>query len=66
MLPVYLEVVYLIMGTCFFTIWLEFFKQDASLTVEERPQSMVTLVVATIFWPLVVPIAYLELILKKM
>lgn len=69
----FLLVNYGIMGTILFTTWLEFFKQDtidslsiliftfSILTLTEK----VTLVVATLLWPLVVPLAYLELISKN-
>lgn len=64
---VFLVVFYLLMSTCFFTIWLEFFKRDmiASLSLQKKCLAWVTLIVATIFWPVVVPIAYLELLLGK-
>lgn len=64
---VFLVVFYLLMATCFFTIWLEFFKEDtsASLSLQEKCLGWGILSVATIFWPVVVPIAYLELLLGK-
>jgi hypothetical protein len=48
------------MGTILFFTWLEFFKQD---TIDFLV--VATLVVATLLWPLVVPLAYLELISKN-
>lgn len=64
MILVHLVVVYLLMSTRFLTIWLEFFRRDSSLSSQEKHLSWVTLVVATIFWPIVVPLAYLELLIK--
>jgi hypothetical protein len=55
----YLLLTYLLMGTFLFITWLSFFKQDTSFL------SILTLVVATLLWPLVVPLAYLELISKN-
>ena len=57
-------VVYLITSPYFFTIWLKLFKRDSSLSSLERRLSWVILVVATIFWPIAVPLAYLELLSK--
>lgn len=55
---------YLLMGTILFTTWLEFFQRDTRLVFEEKVLSALTLVVATLLWPLVIPLAYLELIFK--
>lgn len=60
-----LGLVYLLMSTCFFTIWLEFLKRDNRLCLQEKRLSWVVLVVATIFWIVVVPIAYFEVLLAK-
>jgi hypothetical protein len=57
-------VVYLITIPYFFTIWLTLFQRDSSLSSLERYLSWVILVVATIFWPIAVPLAYLELLSK--
>ncbi|MFE1748038.1 hypothetical protein [Coleofasciculus sp. H7-2] len=60
-----IEVIYLLIATTLFTIWLEFFKRDRSWNTEERFSSFITLVVATVFWPLVLPIAYIEVLKTK-
>ncbi|HBB35801.1 MAG TPA: hypothetical protein DDZ80_22250 [Cyanobacteria bacterium UBA8803] len=44
---------------CFLT-WLKVFLKDTELSPQERRASWRVLIVATIFWPLVLPIAYLE------
>jgi hypothetical protein len=56
--------VYLIFGSYFFTIWLKFLKRDTRLSLEDRWLSLVILGIATLLWPIVVPLAYLELLLK--
>ena len=53
---------YLLMASCFLNKWLKLFKQDASMTSEDRLLSRWILVIATISWPIVVPVAYLELL----
>lgn len=57
-----LIVAYLLIGHCFFTSWLEFFHLDTTLSSKERRLSVMILVVAAIAWPIVVPLAYLELL----
>ncbi|MBD1832435.1 hypothetical protein H6F61_06940 [Cyanobacteria bacterium FACHB-472] len=59
------EVIYLLIATTLFTIWLDFFKRDRTWKTQERLPGFVTLVVATIFWPLVLPIAYIEILKSK-
>lgn len=63
--PVFLEVIYLTIATFFFKVWRDLFEQNVNLSSEERQFSKMILLVATIFWPIVVPIAYLELISKS-
>ena len=64
-LPVALVGVYLLMASCFFYSWLKLFKKDTTLSSNERLLSRIVLVIATILWPVVVPIAYLELLKQK-
>lgn len=61
-----LGVVYLLMSGCFFTKWLDFFMKDYSnLSPQDKCLSWVFLVIATLLWLLVVPVAYLELLSKQ-
>jgi Na+/H+ antiporter NhaC len=53
---------YLIMLPIFFGRWLDFMKHDDSLSSNEKFSSWVILIIATILWPIVVPISYLELL----
>ena len=42
--------------------WLGFFIDDKEMTPTQRYLSMFDLILATILWPLIVPLAYLELL----
>jgi hypothetical protein len=53
---------YLVMAYCFLNEWLDFFLADKDMTAEQRSISYVVLGLATTFWPVIVPIAYLELL----
>jgi prolipoprotein diacylglyceryltransferase len=53
---------YLVMAYCFLTTWLNFFREDDKMTSEQRILSSIILVLGTVFWPVVVPFAYLELL----
>ncbi|MBE9215144.1 hypothetical protein IQ247_21175 [Plectonema cf. radiosum LEGE 06105] len=55
-------VFYLIMACCFFVQWLGFFIDDKEMNSAQRYLSMIILALATILWPLIVPLAYLELL----
>ncbi|MCV3215522.1 hypothetical protein OGM63_18720 [Plectonema radiosum NIES-515] len=55
-------IIYLVMAYCFFAEWLHFFLQDEQMNLEQRLFSGIILVIASIFWILVVPFAYLELL----
>lgn len=59
------KIIYLLIAATLFTIWLEFFKRDRTWNTQERLSGFVTLVIATIFWPLVLPIAYIEVLKSK-
>lgn len=57
-------IIYLVMACCLFTQWFDLIQQSGCMTLEQRLLSRVFLILVTIFWPLVVPFAYLELLLK--
>ena len=61
----YLAVVYLLMALFLLNNWLGRYREAGQMTPEERSLSLLTLVVAAIFWPIAVPIAYLELLEKQ-
>lgn len=52
--------IYLSVALYFFWIWLEAFKQEKNIPSQQLHISWLVLIVATIFWPIVVPISYLE------
>lgn len=54
--------IYLAMAQCLLTRWLAFFKADKSMSVDERCLSLMTIIIATIAWPIVVPLSYLKLV----
>lgn len=55
-------IVYLIMASCFFNQWLVFFLADEDMDSQQRFYSTIVLVMATMLWPIIVPLAYLELL----
>ncbi|HEY9809122.1 MAG TPA: hypothetical protein V6D13_07245 [Halomicronema sp.] len=60
-----LGAIYLVSAPCFFKNWLSFFEKEAhTLTAEEKQLSMATLVTASVLWPVVVPLAYMEKVSK--
>lgn len=61
----FFTIFYLAIASCLFTHWQELMQQDVYMTSGQWVVSKVLLVVATIFWPIVVPFAYLELLLKS-
>jgi len=66
LLLITLIVFYIIIAAHFFTTWLKFLEQELrTYSSEDRYLSWVTLIVATILWPVVVPISYLELLKAK-
>ena len=60
-----LIIVYGFIGIRFLRIWLFFWQQDTALSDRDKFSSLAIVVLMTIFWPIVVPLAYLELLEKK-
>jgi hypothetical protein len=54
--------IYLGMAGCFVSEWISFFLADDKMSREQRYISYIILFVSTMFWPVVVPFAYLELL----
>lgn len=63
-LLIFLIAFYVLLAPRFFRSWRLFFEQDTTLSPQERTFSQVVLAIATVFWPVVVPFAYLELLNK--
>jgi hypothetical protein len=53
---------YLAIASLLFRKWLFLFLKDEEMSSSQRSYSGVILLIVTIFWPLVVPFAYLELL----
>lgn len=61
----YCIIYYLLIARSFFTTWLAVFQQDTQLNSEEKFLAIVILILSTVLWPVVLPLAYLELISKN-
>lgn len=55
---------YLLMAIRFFRSWWVFFRQDTDLSTSWAYISIAVIILASAFWPVVVPFAYLELLEK--
>lgn len=55
-------IIYLPGAAHFFRVWYSYFQQDTKLIDQEQIPFLLILLAATICWPIVVPIAYLELL----
>lgn len=60
-----LPVIYLFTSAYFFVTWLIVFKRDSDLSPREQYLSWLVLIVATIIWPITVPIAYQQRMTSK-
>lgn len=58
-----LIIYYLVIAFCLFTQWLELIQKDANSNSQVFYKLL--LIVITIFWPFIVPIAYLELLIRN-
>ena len=47
-----------------FVNWFRLFREDLDLSKSEKHLSIVVIAIATLFWPIVIPFAYLELMEK--
>lgn len=55
-----LPALYLLSALYCFAIWLNVFQQDTDLSELEKRFSIKLLVFASIFWPIVVPVSFIE------
>ncbi len=58
-------VYYLFIARYFFTTWLAILHQDTQLNSEEKFLAIAILLLLTVLWPVVIPVAYLELLSKN-
>jgi hypothetical protein len=63
-LNILLLIAYLFVTSYFFINWLKFFNRSPSLSIEDRFLSVVILIIATLLWPFVVPISFIDELLK--
>ena len=57
--------IYLVIACCLFALWLDLIQQGGYLPLSQQIFSRLFLIFATLLWPLVVPFAYIELLLKS-
>lgn len=55
---------YIVIGSRLFTHWLDIMQRDASIGSNIVP-SIIFLLIVTTLWPIVVPFAYIELLVKS-
>jgi glucan phosphoethanolaminetransferase (alkaline phosphatase superfamily) len=60
-----LVIAYWMGATLFFSVWLNLFKKDNHLSGQEKRLCWIILLIATLLWPIVVPLSYLELLQGK-
>ncbi|MFP4099619.1 hypothetical protein [Coleofasciculus sp.] len=53
---------YMLVGFYLLATWLHFLKRGAGLSPQQKVLSFLTVGIATVFWPLVLPIAYVKLL----
>jgi len=54
--------IYVVTGLYLLATWLRFLKKGAGLSPQQKVLSFLTVGIATLFWPLVLPIAYVKLL----
>ncbi len=59
------SVFYFLIAAYLFWFWFNRFKQENTLTNEEKTLCLATFVIGAIFWPIVIPIAYTKLVLRQ-
>ena len=64
-LQIALGAYYLIYGFYLLNLWLKIFNKDTSLSAKQKFLWLVIFVISASFWPLFVPLNYLELLNKE-
>ena len=57
--------IYLLIAAYLFRIWFNKFQEQDSLSDEEKVSCFLTLIVASVFWSIVLPIAYSKLVSSR-
>ncbi len=55
---------YAIVMPMLFTNWYGLYCQDAGMSLNQRQTSRIVIMLATLLWPIVLPMSYLELLKK--
>lgn len=55
-----LSLAYLLSALFCFATWFKVFQQETNLSPQEKAISIKVLIVASVFWPIAVPISHLE------
>jgi uncharacterized membrane protein len=55
---------YAIVMPMLFTNWYRLYSQEAGMSLKQRQTSRIVIMVATLLWPIVLPMSYLELLKK--
>ncbi len=55
---------YIVVMPILFLNWYGLYQQDQDMTESERQISRIVMVIATVLWPIVLPMSYLELLSK--
>jgi uncharacterized membrane protein len=55
---------YAIVMPMLFTNWYGLYSQEAGMSLNQRQTSRIVIMVATLLWPIVLPMSYLELLKK--
>ena len=56
----FIGAVYLLVAGYFFNKWFKLYRQDTNMSEEEKQLSKVILAIATVLWPVTVPLSYIE------
>jgi hypothetical protein len=55
---------YAVVMPMLFTNWYRLYRQSAGMSLNQRQISRIVIMVATLLWPIVLPMSYLELLKK--
>jgi uncharacterized membrane protein len=55
---------YIVVMPILFLNWYGLYQQDQEMTESERQISRIVMMIATVLWPIVLPMSYLELLSK--
>ncbi|HAX88921.1 MAG TPA: hypothetical protein DD379_22420 [Cyanobacteria bacterium UBA11162] len=58
----FLVALYLTIAIYLLRVWLRFFAQERGISNNKKALCLITFAIATLFWPIVVPIAYVKLL----